>query len=268
MAFGRIFGNKSAKEDASHVEGQRLFELGMTCAAQFKTTQAIDYYTRSIAINPNPAPYINRANLLSKQIRHYEALQDLYAAKRLDVAREFVREIEREIARAEVMTRLYRDGTREKLISDLEHNSAEYVAERIFCTTFGISAAQWSYRTFDWKLVEYHFFNELDNLVKFEEKTKYESSFTQYIDLFPAEFVDLKVRNCPDVAAYTKAETLLNSFLCSYPEPEMRQLRGGIIYKIHNGMMHRDYDLSEYAFGNGLTREAAEYVARHQLRSR
>jgi tetratricopeptide (TPR) repeat protein len=267
MVFGRLFSSRGVKEDPNHVEGQRLFELGVARAAQYKTSEAIDYYTKSIAINPNPSPYLNRANLLGKRVRHYEALQDLYAAKGLDKAREFTREIQREIAKAEAMTHLYRDGTREKLIADLEQKDAGYVAERILCTSFGINAKQWSYSTFDWQLVEYHFFNELDNLVKFEEREKYESSFIEYIDLFPPEFVDLKVRNCPDGAGYAKAEVVLNSFLCIYPEAKMRQLRAGIIYMIHDKMMHRDYDIGEYAQCSGLTREAAEYVERHQLQS-
>jgi hypothetical protein len=75
-----FFWNKEGKDDGRK-EGKRLFELGMMYASQYKSSEAIKYYTLSIEAYQNPAPYVNRANLLGKRIRHYEALQDLLRAK-------------------------------------------------------------------------------------------------------------------------------------------------------------------------------------------
>lgn len=79
MTRGSLFSGAG-----SYAEGQRLFEQGMKAATDFRSNEAIDYYTRSIEARANPSPFINRANLLMKRIRYREALSDLIEAKRLD----------------------------------------------------------------------------------------------------------------------------------------------------------------------------------------
>lgn len=128
MVFRSFFSGRQKKNrPEGYEEGWKLFELGMAHASRFECSKAIDYYNRSIAICKNPAPYINRANLLGKRIRYHEALQDLQEAQRLDATqgKEFTNEIQRELAVAELVTSNYRNGIREKLLADLKQNDKD-----------------------------------------------------------------------------------------------------------------------------------------------
>lgn len=71
--------------DLSYEEGRRLYELGAICASNFKFDEALEYYSRSIDVCPNPAPYVNRAIILCRRIRYHEALMDLLKAKKVDL---------------------------------------------------------------------------------------------------------------------------------------------------------------------------------------
>ena len=261
MIFGKIFGN----QNHLHEEGKKLFELGVICASQYRCSEALDYYSKSISIHKNPAPYINRANLLAKRVRHFEALQDLLEAKRLDQqqANEFSNQINRELASAELMTLNYKNGIREKLIDDLRDRGDTYVFEKILCSSFNISASQWEHNTFKRELIEYHFFNEIDNIQKFEERNSYPDA-SEFIDSYPSDFIQKKLTLSPNQAEYKKSETFIQSFLCSYDEYDMQRLRNLIIYEIHCKLLERDYGglwMSLSSDCEGVTREAADFIA-------
>jgi tetratricopeptide (TPR) repeat protein len=268
MVFGRLF---SGNREKRYEEGQKLFELGMVYATQYKTSKAIEYYTKSIDACKNPAPYINRANLLSKRIRYYEALQDLLEARRLDVAQgnEFSQVLKREIALTEAISDNYNSGMREKLIADYNENGGDYVGERILCVSFGVSNLQWEYNSFNTPLIEYHFFNELDNIIKFEDLDLYPEveDFVDGPESYPKDFIEYKVNNCPDEKAYKSAEMTLHSFLCSYDEEEMRYIRRNMIYEIHRKLMARDFGDFFDALDSdcrGITKEAEDFIRRTQ----
>jgi hypothetical protein len=233
------------KTKGNRKEGQRLFELGMMCASQFKTSEAIRFYTLSIRACENPSPYLNRANLLGKRIRHFEAMQDILRAKNLDEkeGNQFSAEISRELALAELLTCHYHGtGMREKLINDLKANGEEHVAKQIVCVSFGISNSAWESDALTDTFLEYHFFNELDNIKKFDDLDKYPEAarlLTSYAD----EFIQQKVTTLSnsDWAEYRQQEIKLHQFLCAYTEEDMRDLRRKILYEIEKMLVKRDY---------------------------
>lgn len=243
MVFGRLFGGS----DENAKEGKRLFEEGMRHASNFECQKAIACYTRSIALSPNPAPYINRANLLAKRIRHREALADLSEAQRLDQRQgnEFSRVLATEIAKAEIISHNYYNGMREKLLIDYKETENEPygrrgIAAKILCNSFGIPYPQWEYNTFDRTLIEFHFFNELDNISKFENKDIFPEA-VEYLDVYSEKFIEKKVAECPDVEAYIKAEMTLHSFLCCYDPDDMNFIRRTMLYDIHEHLLALDF---------------------------
>ncbi|SAK83415.1 hypothetical protein AWB80_05485 [Caballeronia pedi] len=249
--------------DAAHEKGKALFEQGMRHALQFRSTEAIDCYTRSIEASANPAPYINRANLFGKRIRHFEALQDLLEAKRLDEqqANEFPTEIARELEHANLVTLGYRNGFREKLIEELKDGDTHEIAGRMLCVCFGIEPGRWKYNTYDHPFVEYHFFNELDNVFRFDDRKHY-PDVAEFIDAYPGDFIAMKVDACPDAQAYRDIEVKLHSLLCSYDERDMQRLRNSMLYQIHCKLLERDFGEMWMSFSSeceGVTREAAEF---------
>ena len=252
--FNRFRKTGGTGRPEGYDEGRRLFEQGVAAANREEFQQAFAFYSKSIAVCPNPAPYLNRGRILVKKIRHKEALDDLLEAQRLDrkQASEFLSEIASDIKAVMPYVENYRNGMREKLIEDFkDHNESsfdlKYVAERIFHASFKVpeNAA----RPFGGPLAEYHFFNDLDNIVRFEDVDTYPDA-KHYLELYPADFIAEKVNGSVDIAAYSQAEALLNSFLCSYDEPDMRMLRRLILYGIHESLLIRDYGDQLWSMSN------------------
>lgn len=259
--FNRLF----SRNKGNFAEGMRLFEIGMQAAVEFRSNEAIDYYTRSIEIYANPAPYINRANLLMKRIRCREALNDLLEAKRLDdqQGRQFTAEIDREMAWAKILSSNYDNGIREKLITDLRGSDHRTVAERILCSSFGINHLQWEYQTFDRELVEFQLFNELDDIVKFDDVTVYPEAEELLRD-YDHRFIAMKVANCPNIQSYQEAQAKLNNFLCSYDRDDMILLRRYMLYGIHSALLALDFGGFYDALDSectGVIREAEDFAA-------
>lgn len=240
--FRRLFGGQSSVRPEGYAEGWKLFELGMAYASRYECAKALEYYGRSIAVCKNPAPYINRANILCKRIRYQEALGDLLEARKLDQAQsnEFHAALRREIGMAETVTYLYRNGIREKLIDDLKENGEDYVVGKIFCASFGFDHQTWEWRFVLPPYAAFHFFNELDNVRKFDRLDLY-PEVSEYLELYPAEFIDKKLAECPDEEAYRKAELTLHSFLCVYDEQTIIRLRQVMIYELHERLLSDDY---------------------------
>lgn len=259
MVFGNLFKRSDIKYE--YKEAKRLYELGMEAALRFESSKALEYYSMSIKLNPNPAPYINRANILSKRMRHKEALSDLLEAQRLDSvqAGEFNSVISKEIAQEKLFTANYENGTREKLLTDLKQNDASYVALRILCVAFGIKESQWSIGAFNRELLEFHFFNELDNVRKFDEISSY-PEIEEYLHIYEPKFIELKIENCPDPNGYKNAETIMHTFLCSYDERDMVHLRRSMLYHLHEHLLLIDYGLESHR-GSGIIKEAEDFIS-------
>lgn len=243
--FKRFSKGTPPQKPEGYGEGKRLFDLGVAAAAQERFHDAFLHYSASVKACPNPAPYLNRARILVKKIRHKEALDDLWQALRLDQeqGQEMLSEIEAEIEEVSPYVENYRNGTRENLVEDFRSHSGSfsdlrYVAQRIWEVTFR-SAGNES-QPYRHPLSEYHFFNELDNVARFEDPDVYPEA-KEFHALYPAAFIAEQVNNPVDFAAYSRSEALLNSFLCSYDEPDMRKLRRLMLYDIHEYLLRRDY---------------------------
>ncbi|QQR39001.1 hypothetical protein [Devosia rhizoryzae] len=255
-------GKRSAENKE---QGEKLFKLGMKAAVEFRSNEAINYYSQSIAASPNPSPYMNRANLLGKRVRHYEALQDLLQAQKLDRAqgKQFGPILDFEIARTSVMTSSYTNGLREKLIADLKEKGPQYVAQRLLSVSFNIPEIRWDYGVVAEPMIEFHFFNELDNIIKFDDLALY-PEVAEFAEMYPAKFIDLKLEQCPDLDAYQQQEVVLHGFLCSYPQDQMVRLRRSMLYQIHEQLLTRDFGalhMSLTSECNGIIKEAEEFIS-------
>jgi len=254
-----------APTSTGRAEGERLFKLGMEAAVAFRSNEAIDLYTRSIAAWPNPSPYMNRANLLMKRVRCREALLDLLEAKRIDdrEGREFGATLSREIQWASVLASNYENGTREKLVADLKVTGRDRVAKRIICVSFDIHQAQWDWNSFDRTLLEYHLFNDLDDIRKFDDLALYPEA-RELLDLYDGEFIDMKVARSPSGDAYADAQAKMHNFLCSYDMPDMLQLRRYMLYRIHDRLLSMDFGPMHNALDSdceGIIAEAERFVS-------
>lgn len=263
MVFGRIFSSNGAAKQ-NREEGKRFFELGMNSAAHFRSNEALDYYRKSIEACENPSPYINRANLMGKRIRHFEALQDLLRAQKVDHSqgKQFQGVIARELAITQILASNYTNGIHQILVKDLRDKGSSFVSNRILCTSFGISQIQWDHLRGATSLIEFHLFNDLDNIVKFDDITRYPEA-EELVEMYPAIFIEMKVDNCPDLRAYEDAETKLHNFLCSYPEEDMVQIRRHMHYEIHKRLLFRDFGDMFDAFDSdceGVIKEAEPYL--------
>lgn len=258
--FGQLFGRGN-----SRAEGQRLFEEGMKAAVEFRSGAAIELYTQSIAASPNPAPYINRANLLMKRIRHRDARDDLEAARHLDArqGREFKTQIEPELNWAQAISFNWDNGLRKKLIRDLRDSDIKTVADRIIDVSFGVSGLGWGVNSMPYDLLEYHLFNDLDDIAKFDDLAKYPEA-DELLTLYDEKFIEVKVGSCPDSAGYRDAQAKLHSFLCIYDLEDMIQLRRHMIYHIHKNLLVRDFGAFYGSLSSdcsGIIREAEEFAS-------
>lgn len=162
---------------------------------------------------------------------------------------------------AGLYTNNYRNGTRDKLLDDYKKNDVLFIARRILCASFKVELTD--YRGYNSSLVEFHFFNELDSIKRFEDLSVYPEA-EEFLRDYPDDFIQMKIKANPNPLAYKNAEMLLHNFLCTYNEEEMRYIRRNIIYDIHSRLMDDDYG----ALGHGvmdsdcpeITKEAYKYI--------
>ena len=110
------------------------------------------------------------------------------------------------------------------MIEDLESNGHSFAAKRIFAEWPCASRAA---------LLEYHFFNELDNIAKFEKPGDYPEA-EGWIRQYSTQVVSKKIESCPDPNGYFEAEAMLRMFLCVYAESDMRLIRGYVLRETHS----------------------------------
>jgi hypothetical protein len=85
----------------------------------------------------------------------------------------------------------------------------------------------------------------------------------EFCELFPREFIEIKVNRCPDTSTYVDSYSLLQGFLCVYSEIDMRILRNHMIYRIHDRLMTEDFGVLHNSLSSkcsGLTKEAEIFV--------
>lgn len=244
-------------------EAQKLFQEGMVHALAQRSEQAIECYTLSIATCANPAPFINRANLLGKRIRHFEAEQDLLMASELDKSQgdEFGEVIAQELKKTHALTVNYRNGIR-KTLPMINGGNARDIAESVLCQAFNVRPLAFENATTRFELLEFHFFNEIDDIVRFDNLARY-PEVEEWVEAYPAEFIENKVAKCPSVDDYLACRDRLHLTLCAYEEEDMRHLRRSMLYGIHRSMMARDFGGMWDALDSdchGVTKEAERFL--------
>lgn len=262
MGIGKWFSRRAAELTQGQSEGQRLFELGKSHGARFELDTALKYFDQSYALYNHPAPLMNRAHIKMMRLRHFEALNDLLEAQKIDTkffGGEFSHEIAPLLEKLNITTRFYKDGTRSKLLADLKQNGRGHVAKRILLTCFKIDPDQWEFASRANSLMKFHFFNELDNVGKFESPGTYPEVET-YIQLYPDSFVQQQVNTCPNESAYFTAETQLQGFLCSYEKHDMANIRSDLLYLIHDALMTEDYGFDSYSEPSQIIRDAHSHL--------
>ena len=266
MVFDRLFGRGGEESTDAYREGQRLFDLGKQHGLRFEIDKALEYFDKSYEVHKYPAPLVDRGHIKMMRLRHFEAMHDLLEAQRLDakIGNKFKHEIMPRLSKLAITTEPYRNGMRDKLIADLRQNGRGYVAQRILLTCFKVKPEQWEFARRAPPLMKFHFFNELDNVAKFETPGSH-PEIEKYIQLYPRAYIDEQMRRCPDEQEYFAAEAQLHTFLCSYEEQDMRKIRSDMLYLIHSALMAEDYGLGAFSIlsdedTHGVIREAHEYL--------
>ena len=108
--------------------------------------------------------------------------------------------------------------------------------------------------------MEFFFFNELDNIKKFDDVELF-PNIQWELDSYPADFVQLKISTAP--ASYFLAETKMYSLLCPHEDRDRYLVRDRILYIIHEYLMDLDYQGLQYTLDSdslGVVREAHKYL--------
>ncbi|KAG1649335.1 hypothetical protein GQR58_029112 [Nymphon striatum] len=150
---------------------------------------------------------MNRGRISAKRLRYKDALDDMLAARKYDLEQgnEFQAEINEEI----------------EALHSFKVKRDDYVP-------------------YNSPLVKFHFFDELDNIQRFEFPKNYPEA-TELLKLYPAEFIQHVIDGPVDAEALFVAQSTLHQFLCSYDAKTMHLLRRFILYDIHEVMLENDY---------------------------
>lgn len=232
--------------------------------------EALECFDRSFEAHKHPAPLIDRAHIKLMRLRHYEAMQDVLEAQRIDLitGRAFIGQISEQLSKLTVTTEPYRNGTRELLVRDLKQHGIEHAAGKILHTCFKPKFGAYERIPDPTPLMKFHFFNELDTIAKFDSPGSYPNADV-LLSRYPTRFIDTQVALCPDEQQYRSLEAILHSFLCAYEEQDMRHVRGRILYDIHQSLMWHDWDAAAISTAitgedsRGVIREAHAFLNQH-----
>jgi tetratricopeptide (TPR) repeat protein len=212
--FRKLFGGGDSPKSPAYEAGQQLFQQGMKAASEYRTAEAIAFYTKSFETNPNPAPLINRAKLYRWRILFVEAIRDLETAMRLDKQQgnEFSKFSGIELRECKAIAENLFNGKRDLFIADLRKNGFDYVAGRFADTIFeGMG-----------QLLAYHLVNEVDNVKKFENRTDFLAVNTLLKNWMKDQKVIDQVLANPEISdSYQEKRVIFESMMCVYDYPDM-----------------------------------------------
>ena len=260
MGLWELFSRRRHQElTEAHKEAKRLFDEGSTFAEAFQIDRGLELFDQSFALFEHPAPLLNRAHIKMMRLRYREAMQDLLLAQKLDAKlfdNEFAHQISPLLEKCQLITVNYDNGVRKKLLADRKTNGRGYATKRIFFSCFNADEELWDFYPQPTELMLYHFFNELDNIRKFESKGTY-WQIDPYVSGYPDDFVQIKIQSRPP--DYSSLEMTLHSFLCCYEQSDMIEMRTYILNLIHNAQMQRDYGMASLRQPRFI-REAMEFL--------
>ena len=222
--FRKLFGGKTPKSPA-YEAGQQLFQQGMKAASEYRTAEAIAFYTRSYEINPNPAPLINRAKIYRWRLLFSEAIRDLEIAMRLDKQEgdQFSIPLGIELRECKALAQHRLDGKRDLFITDLRSKGFEHVAGRIADTVFEGNG----------QLLGYHMVNEVDNVKKFENLSDFPAAKTLLANWMKnQDDIDQALANTAIGGEYMEKRAIFKTMVCVYDYADMAKMRDTLIRMI------------------------------------
>lgn len=138
------------------------------------------------------------------------------------------------------------------------------LAEAILQNAFNINRYAWMDANFDTRLIEYHFFTEIYEISLSEEELNKLPEAREYLELFPLDFIEIKVKEATYNFNYAQCRLAFYALLQKQPEKEQLYIRRSAIYRMHNTLMIRDFGGLFDSFGSeceGLTKEAEAFIA-------
>lgn len=138
------------------------------------------------------------------------------------------------------------------------------IAESILQKAFNINYHAWSAVSFDTSLIECHFFTEIYEISLEEEELKKHPEAQEYLEIFPFEFIKIKVREATFNLNYAKCRLAFHELLEKQPKNNQLYIRRTAIYRMHNVLMQRDFGDFFNTLGSGcesLTKEAEAFIA-------
>lgn len=254
------FLKKNSTSHNNHEEGKTLFEMGMAHALNFESNKAIELYTESLSKSPNPAPLQNRANLLAKRLDFEAALRDLELARKLDLmqGKQFQSAIQEESLKIEIYTSAIKN--RDHFTTSLQENGLKFVAHRLIQVSFEVTEKALMYATTKQVALEYFFFNELDNIKKFDDITRFPSMEWE-LHAYPNDFIQEKISNTPP--DYFQSEAKMYTLLCAHSDGDRYPLRDAVMYYAHEYLMNYDYQGSQHGLDSdsrGVIKEAHAFL--------
>lgn len=223
--FRKLFGGGDSPKSPAYEAGQKLFQQGMEAASEYRTAEAIAFYTKSFETNPNPAPLINRAKLYRWRILFVEAIRDLETAMRLDKQQgdEFSEPLSRELRECKIIAENRFNGKRELFIADLRKNGFDYVSGRFADAIFEGNG----------QLLAYHLVNEVDNVKKFENRADFPAVNTLLNNWMKDQKVIDQTLADPALSdSYQEKRVMFEAMICVYDYQDMAKLRDTIVRKI------------------------------------
>jgi tetratricopeptide (TPR) repeat protein len=228
--FKKLFGGTA--QGSNYQAGKDLFERGMKAALEYRTAEAIELYSKSFELSPNPSPLINRAKLYRWRLLFEQSIRDLEMAKRLDEQQgdQFARSIGKELDECRFLAQNRLSGNRDLFVTDLRKKGFDYVAGRLADTIFEGQGS----------LLGYHVLNELDNLSKFENLADFPSArhLLQSGTVTPA-MINSVIADLNAQRAFDPKGQLFQMMICVYDYPDMSKLRDLLVKKIWELMNSR-----------------------------
>lgn len=108
--------------------------------------------------------------------------------------------------------------------------------------------------------MEYFFFNELDNIKKFDDVSRY-PSIKHELNIYPQDFIAIKISKEPE--NFFLAESQMYSLLCAHSDQDRYLLRNTVMYYIHEYLMNHDYGGMQYSLDSdsrGVIKEAHDFL--------
>lgn len=227
---------------SGHDEAYKLCESGQKLFALGKYNQAFHVFSESLEKYESSTAYYMRAIIYAHRLRHYEALQDLLMAESINdtSSHKIKTNLNSNIEICEILCHAYESDLRHEIISEIKSLDATILPHKLLTSWLGIDAQSWFDGTFDHKLLEHYYFNELYSISTFDEFEHYQDA-SKIADLYPENFLKEKAEACVNEKEFKPIKIKSESLLCTLETHDMYEIRTAVIIAAHEKLMLRDY---------------------------